>query len=225
MMINCKFFEAFGDRVGLDEFFQVFQFFGFYSFCRIVAGRYGLSQVQASSDRGDADDDDQESHDGRNGEQEPFLFGQIDVEHVEVIGPEDDDGQEDPGDNRDPGKAGFTHSTDDNRRDGQGDDGQQLVGYTEDRPDSGQVPLEDDVTPCTGDQSRSDDSAGQPVGIAELRPYAADEFLKHVTADTGTGIDDGHDEERFKHDAEVIPVIHEVVEDWDVGEDESHAES
>ena len=54
MMINCKFFEAFGDWVGLDEFFQVFQFFGFYSFCRIVAGRYGLSQVQASSDGGDA---------------------------------------------------------------------------------------------------------------------------------------------------------------------------
>ena len=45
-MINCKFFEAFGDRVGLDEFFQVFQFFGFYSFCRIVAGRYGLARYR-----------------------------------------------------------------------------------------------------------------------------------------------------------------------------------
>ena len=225
MMIDCKFFEAFGDRVGLDEFFQVFQFFCFYGFSCIVARRYGLSQVQASSDRGDADDDDQEGHDGRYDEEKPFLFGQIDVEHVEVIGPEDDNSQENPGDNRDPSEAGFTHGADDNCRDSQGDDGQQLVGYPEDRPDSRQVPLKDDVPPCAGNQSRSDDSARQPVGIAELRPYAANEFLEHVTANTGTRIDDGHDEQGFKHDAEVIPVVHEVVEARDVGEDEGHADS
>lgn len=63
------------------------------------------------------------------------------------------------------------------------------------------------------------------MGIAELRPYAADEFLEHVTADTSTGVDDGHDEEGFKHDAEVIPVVHQVVKAGDVGEDESHADS
>lgn len=85
--------------------------------------------------------------------------------------------------------------------------------------------MEYDVTPCAGDQSRCDDAAGEPMGIAELRPYAADEFLEHVAADAGAGVDDGHDEQGFKHDAEVIPVVHQVIETRDVGEDEGHADS
>ena len=63
------------------------------------------------------------------------------------------------------------------------------------------------------------------MGIAEFGPYAANEFLQHVTANTCAGIDDCHDEQCFEHDAEMIPVTHERIKTRDVGEDECHADS
>lgn len=188
VLIDCQFFETFGNRIGFNQFLEVLQFFSFYRFRRIVAGRYGLCKFKAFTGRGDADDDDQDGHDSRDAEQEPFLLRQVDVEHVEVVSPEDNDSQENPGDDRDPGEAGLAHGADDDGRDGQGNDGQELVRYAENRPNGGQVALEYDVTPCAGDQSRCDDAAGEPMGIAELRPYAADEFLEHVAADAGAGV-------------------------------------
>ena len=225
VMSNRQFLETLSGFIRLNEFLEMFEFFCFDSFCRIIAGRYGLSQVDASTDSTDSYDDDQDSHDDGDCEHRPFTFRKVDFKDVQEVGPENHDDQENPRKASDPEVAGFAHGADDNRRNGEGDDSQQLVGYTENRPNRGQVAVQYEVTPCCADQSRCEDSAGFPVRVAEFRPYMADEFLEHVTTDTGTSIDDGHDEQGFKHDAEVIPVVHEVVEARQVREDVSHADS
>ena len=126
------------------------QFFCFYGSCSIVAGRNGLSQVHALLEGSDADDDYQDSHDGRNGKHEHFALRQIDFKHVEEVCPEDNDRQNSPGEACYPNVAGFAHAADNDGRNSQGNDSQQLVGYAEDRPNRGQAALQYDVTPSAG---------------------------------------------------------------------------
>ena len=72
--------------------------------------------------------------------------------------------------------------------------------------------------------SGSDNRARQPVWLLEFLVEPPAKLSDQKTRDTRAGIDRGEDEERFKHDREVVPVLHQPAEAGDAGEDFRDAE-
>lgn len=102
---------------------------------------------------------------------------------------------------------------------------QQLVRYAEERPDDADVALYDQVHPGNGDDKGADHDARLPVAVAEGFIDLAQQFLQQVAAYAAASVDQRQDEERFEHDAEMVPQAHEVIHAGDLGENVRHADS
>lgn len=82
---------------------------------------------------------------------------------------------------------------------------QQLVRYAEERPDDADVALYDQIHPGNGDDKGADHDARLPVAVAEGFIDLAQQFLQQVAAYAAASVDQRQDEERFEHDAEMVP--------------------
>ena len=72
--------------------------------------------------------------------------------------------------------------------------------------------------------SGSDDGARQPVWLFEFLVKAPAKFSDQKTRDARARVDRRQDKQRFKHDREVVPVLHQPAEPGNAGEDLRDAE-
>src|SRR5216683_2458167 len=89
--------------------------------------------------------------------------------------------------------------------------GDQLIGNAKDGPkqiDAAQRinhTLIEKIAPQADDNRARQQNSRHPASAAERFPKAAAEFLHHEASYARSGIEHRKDEERFKHDGEVIP--------------------
>ena len=100
-----------------------------------------------------------------------------------------------------------------------------MVANTKERPDGADIARVNEVAPRTRKDHRSDDNAGPPLFVRELRPNLAHHFLQEETTNTGAGVHSRQDEHRFKHNGEVVPIGHQIFHKGNLREDVSHANS
>ena len=104
------------------------------------------------------------------------------------------------------------------------DRGEQLVRDAEQRPQRIDAARPDEVTPGQHHHRRGRDRARHPVRIAPRLPHAPAGFLQQEPAHARPRIDRRENEDRFEHDGEVVPVVHQASHAGNVREDLRHAE-
>ena len=72
--------------------------------------------------------------------------------------------------------------------------------------------------------ARSDDRARQPVWFFKFAIEAPAKLAHQKTGHARAGVDRSEDEQRFKHDREVIPVLHQPAQTGNAVEDLRDAE-
>ena len=104
-----------------------------------------------------------------------------------------------------------------------------MIADTEERPERIDASerildaLPEEISPGSDDHGAGQKNRRVPAGAAERFPDVAERVLQHETADSGAGVDDGEDEERFEHDGKVIPERHDGVSAESAGENLRHA--
>ena len=106
----------------------------------------------------------------------------------------------------------------------------QLIGDTEQRPqgiDSAQRifdSLPQEISPARNDERAGRQNGGIPTGAAQRLPHMSQGVLHHEAAHAGAGVEHGENEQRFKHDGEVVPDRHQRLSAQAVGKDMRHAD-
>src|SRR5439155_24598728 len=110
------------------------------------------------------------------------------------------------------------------------DGSQKLIGNTEKRPKAVDPTkrinhsLEQEIAPGRTDNSACQYHAGIPGGSSQRFPEVSEEVLQHESSHACAGVKHGENEQRLKHDGEVVPDGLEALHAQRIREDVRHTD-